>query len=152
MGESLKTPSKQFIKHLEDNGFKKTDTYTYKGVYLGKEVSISLLDTINGHYKELMLNAVFIDAGNDVKQYYKSLCNKIRSEHSGFEEEKVENDSFNKMELFGENGSMITVSCDAVSSSSMSVGAVIAIFKTELVSEKESREEELPDKIDYVEQ
>ncbi len=135
IGKSLKTPCETFNKHLEDNGFKKDDV-GYKGDFLGKEVSVSPMGIVNGHYKELMLTAIFTDSGSDAKQYYKSLCNKIESEHSGFKKENDDSYDFCKTSFYGENGSMITISYTQESNSTITLGVVLAIYKTELELEK----------------
>ena len=134
MGESLKTPCESFNEHLEDNGFKKNDEF-YEGEYLGKDVKISTFGNIKGHYKDMMLQAVFSDSGMDAKQYYKSLCNKIRSEHSGFKEENEDKLGLMQTSFYGENGSMISVSYAQESNYSISLGLVVAIYRPELESD-----------------
>ena len=133
IGKSLNISCESFNKHLEDNGFKKSDL-GYKGDYLGKEVSINPIDNVNGHYKELMLTAIFTNSGSDAKQYYKSLCSKIESEHSGFKIENEDKSDILKTSFYGENGSMITVMYNQESYCSISLGTVVAIYKTELES------------------
>ena len=136
MGQSLKTSCNSFIKHLESKGFKKTESLSfasiYEGDYLGNKVSISLTDSVNGHFKELMLTSIFINQGSDAKQYYVNLCNNIEKEHSGFRKE--ENNSYDvlKSEFYGENGSMITVMYTYESY----LATVVAVYKTELETEQ----------------
>lgn len=134
LGKSLKTPCNSFVNHIIKKGFTYRDGNTYNGTLLGKDVSITLMDSVDGHYKELMLIASFIDSGSEPKQFYISLCNKIKNDHSGFEVSKSEDGNSYRTEFYGENGSMITVICSSASYGYESFGSVVAFFKNELVS------------------
>lgn len=83
MGKSLKSPEKEFVKHLEDKGFS-YDGSAYKGKYLNEDVFIILSDDINGHYNMMIVSAVFSNP-QAAKDYYDKACKAIAKEHRGFE-------------------------------------------------------------------
>lgn len=135
MGENLNTPCEDFEKHLKDNGFtlKQDDlseTPRYKGEYLDEEVSISLMQKTDGHYKELMLTAIIMGDNDRAKHYYKKLCKEVKKEHSGFEEEDDESvNGVEKMVYYSEEKGLIKILYTSMTSP-MALGTVIAIYDT----------------------
>lgn len=112
MGMNIKSPCESFIRHLEKSGFHK-DGDTYKGKYLGEYVFVHLGDEINGHYKTVLVTALFAKTNESNyalgKQYFKKVCREVKKEHSGFEEEEDNNNETLSKEFYGESDGTIKI-------------------------------------------
>lgn len=128
IGKKLSVPCKEFEKHLESKGFKHEEGQTFKGIYLGEEVSVILDKEKNGHYTHLTLMFVSADLGK-ARRYYDKVCREVGKEHNGFKErdnEKDDNISYTqestgkyisiptnnrKTEYYNGDGKEISISC-----------------------------------------
>lgn len=127
MGKSLSVSCEEFEKHLETKGFKHDSGQTYKGKYLGEEVSILLEKENNGHYTQLTL--MLVSDPKTCTKYYRKVCQEIEKEHSGFKQKEKEKDeelsytqqstgeninipiNNQKTEFYNKEGKEISISC-----------------------------------------
>lgn len=84
MGKELNTPKKEFVKHLEDNGFI-LDGNSYIGKYLDEDVFIILVGEEGDFYKSIVVSSVFADL-QKANEFFEKACRTISKEHYGFKE------------------------------------------------------------------
>jgi hypothetical protein len=131
MGKNLSTPCEEFEKHLESKGFKHDGEHSFKGKYLGEDVSIVLSEEKDGHFTKLEL--MDVSDAETCKKLFEKACKEIGKEHDGFKEKDKEKKdklsyaqqstgkyisvptNYMSKEYYNEAGKKISISCNDAS-------------------------------------